>query len=222
MTFSVLALDSRDGAVGCAAMTGNLAVGAWVLRAAAGVGAVATQGFSVSSLWGDEALARLAAGEAPQAIVDDLVQRDRGSALRQLSVLDASGRGAAWTGSENQDAKGHLVGEGFVLAGNWLANDEVLAGMEQKLHDARSHYANSLARHLLSVLEAGFKAGGDARGALSAALRVVAAGQPPMDLRVDHDAAPLKRLCQLHAMTKSTPYSDWLESLPTLEDPQRS
>ena len=65
MTFSVLALDRATGAVGGAAATGNLAVGAWVLRAAARAGAVATQGFSVSSLWGDEGLASLARARAP-------------------------------------------------------------------------------------------------------------------------------------------------------------
>ena len=51
MTFSVLALDRATGAIGGAAATGNLAVGAWVLHAAAGVGAVATQGLSVSTPW---------------------------------------------------------------------------------------------------------------------------------------------------------------------------
>ena len=66
MTFSVLALDRATGAIGGAAATGNLAVGAWVLHAAAGVGAVATQGLSVSSPWGDEGLARLGRGESPR------------------------------------------------------------------------------------------------------------------------------------------------------------
>ncbi len=219
MTFSVLALDSRDGAIGCAAMTGNLAVGAWVLRAAAGVGAVATQGLSVSPLWGDEALAGLAAGERPLAIVARLVERDRGSALRQLSVLDTQGEGAAWTGERNEDVKGHRIGEGYVVAGNWLADRAVLDGMQRRLDGPREQ---PFSQSLLSVLEAGYEAGGDARGALSAALRVVAEDRPPMDLRVDHDSAPLVRLSALHDMATSPPYRDWLTSLPTLKDPYRS
>jgi len=99
MTFAILALDERTGQIGCAAATGNLAVGAWVLRSAPKAGAVATLGYSVSSLWGDEALSRLKDGEPADEIVSSLTGEDAGRDHRQLAVLDKDGRSAAWTGA---------------------------------------------------------------------------------------------------------------------------
>ena len=101
MTFSILARDPESGEMGYAAATGNLAVGAWVLRANPAAGLVATQGYSVSSLWGDEGLNALAAGESAPDIVTRLVQGDAGADYRQLLVLDMMGTGGAWTGSAN-------------------------------------------------------------------------------------------------------------------------
>lgn len=217
MTFSVLALDRRTGAIGCAAATGNLAVGGWVLRAAAGTGAVATQGFSVSSLWGDDALARLARGEAAEKVVSDVTDPDTGRQHRQLTVLDAKGGVGAWTGTENTDAKGHILGAGFVIAGNWLSNTGVLEDMEQAL----GHAGQNLGHRLLAALEAGVAAGSDARGTFSAAIRVVRPDQPPLDLRVDYDDNPVARLQVLHDMAESPEYNEWTRHLPTPDHPHR-
>ena len=220
MTFSVLALDRATGAVGGAAATGNLAVGAWVLRAAARAGAVATQGFSVSSLWGDEGLASLARGESPGDVVSRLTHPDPGREYRQLAVMDAEGRSAAWTGSHNRDRKGHVAATGCVFAGNWLSNDTVLPEMERAYRDATA--ANGeLGRRLLAALDAAVEAGGDARGTFSAAIRIVHPGRSPLDLRVDHDADPLARLHALYDMATRPPYSEWARRVPTLDDPYR-
>jgi uncharacterized Ntn-hydrolase superfamily protein len=220
MTFSVLAMDRVTGAMGAAAATGNLAVGAWVLRAAAGVGAVATQGERVSALWGDTALARLAAGEDPEAIVAALAGVDPGREARQLAVLDARGRGAAFTGSDNRDRKGHTVGVGLVVAGNCLAGDEILPAMAAAL-DIEPDTGGELATRLLRALEAAARAGGDARGLQSAALQVVARDRPPLDLRIDHAEAPIEALGRLLALASRPDYRAWTATLPTLDDPFR-
>ena len=219
MTFAILGLDEATGRIGCAAATGNLAVGGWVLRAAADAGAVATLGYSVSSLWGDEALSRLKDGQPADAIVSALTGEDTGRDRRQLAVLDRDGRSAAWTGEGNTDDKGHLSGEGFIVVGNWLAGPGVLHGMKRAFDDADRSGSRGFGHRLLSTLEAGAAGGGDSRGMLSAAMRIVASDRPPLDLRVDHDESPIERLRSIYELATNPPYSDWTRDLPTLDDP---
>ncbi len=218
MTFSVLALDRASGAMGCAAATGNLAVGGWVPRADARGGVVATQGYSVSHLWGDEALARLIAGEAAQDIVTDLTKADAGRDWRQLGVLDRAGRAAVWTGADNMDAKGHRLIEGGLVLGNWLSGEAVLDAMAEAYAVPQER---SFGHRLLAVLDAGAAAGSDARGTVSAALRIVAEDRAPLDLRVDEHEDPIARLIALYDKATHAPYSDWARGVPTLADPER-
>lgn len=218
MTFSILAVDSETGAVGAAAATGNLAVGAWVIRAAADGGAVATQGMSTSSLWGDDALDRLRTGQAPDAIVADLTGADAGRDHRQLSVIDLEGRGAAWTGASNQDFKMHVVRDGLVLAGNWLATDEVLPAAEAGFTASKG----PLADRLMAALRAGASSGGDARGLMSAAIRIVSRTEPPLDFRVDLSDDPLAALATIIGRSRSPDYTGWLHRVPVLDAPSRT
>lgn len=221
MTFSLLALDRATGGIGCAAATGNLAVGAWVLRAAAGAGAVATQGMSASPLWGDAALARLVRGERAADIVAALTEADSGRDHRQLAVLDAQGNAAAWTGSRNEDEKGQIVAPDHVIAGNWLSAETVLTEMDRSYRDSATAAGVDFGERLLRALEAAVAAGSDSRGTLSAAIRIVRSDRAPLDLRVDYDKDPLSRLRALYEMATSPPYSDWAQQVPTLEDPCR-
>ena len=219
MTFAILALDERTGRIGCAAATGNLAVGAWVLRAAPKAGAAATLGYSVSSLWGDEALTRLRDGEAAREIVRALTGEDTGRDHRQLAVLDRDGRSAAWTGARNTDSKGHLTGDAFIVVGNWLSSLDVLEAMKRAFEDGGRAHGRTFGYRLLSTIEAGAAAGSDSRGTLSAAIRIVAADKPPLDLRVDYDEQPIAKLKALYDLATNPPYSDWTRDLPTLDDP---
>jgi uncharacterized Ntn-hydrolase superfamily protein len=219
MTYSVLGLDRASSTIGCAAATGNLAVGGWVLRASARVGAVATQGYAVSPLWGDGALALLASGKCADEALAALTEPDAGRDFRQMTILDAKGGAAAWTGTDNPDVKGHIVGTDMVVAGNWLANDSVLGAL-QAGYEAGDQDMD-FGRRLLASLEAGRAAGGDHRGTMSAAIRIVRPDRPPIDLRVDLDEAPLERLRALYEMAIQPPYSDWAKSVPTLDDPYR-
>jgi uncharacterized Ntn-hydrolase superfamily protein len=219
MTFAMLALDERTGQIGCAAATGNLAVGAWVLRAAPKAGAVATLGYSVSSLWGDEALSRLKDGESADEIVSSLTGEDTGRDHRQLAVLDRNGRSAAWTGARNTDSKGHISGLTSIVVGNWLTSLDVLEAMKRTFEDGRQTHCQPFGHRLLLTIEAGAAAGSDSRGTLSAAIRIVAADKPPLDLRVDYDEQPIAKLRALYELATNPPYSDWTKDLPTLDDP---
>ncbi|WP_420347697.1 DUF1028 domain-containing protein [Pelagibius sp.] len=220
MTFSILARDEESGAIGCAAATGNLAVGAWVLRASAKAGAVATQGFSVSPLWGDDALIHLGKGASARDTVERLTAADSGRDRRQLSVLDCSGGVAAWTGSANTDHKGQIEGRGYVIAGNWLASEAVLGEMEAAFQSSAEKRAD-FGRRLLDTLAAGVAAGSDSRGTLSAAIKIVHPQRAPLDLRVDYDQDPLERLNTIYDLATTEPYASWINVVPTLEDPHR-
>ncbi|MGI9436317.1 MAG: DUF1028 domain-containing protein [Geminicoccaceae bacterium] len=221
MTFAVLALDKRTGWIGGAAATGNLAVGAWVLRAAPNAGAVATLGYSVSSLWGDEALSRLKDGEPAETIVSALTDQDTGRDHRQLAVLDKEGRSAAWTGARNTDNKGHLAGETFIVVGNWLSSLDVLHAMKRAFEDQSQEDGEAFGHRLLSTIAGGAAAGSDSRGTLSAAVRIVGSDRPPLDLRVDLDEQPIAKLKALYDLATNPPYSDWARGLPTIDKPFR-
>ena len=64
--------------------------------------------------------------------------------------------------------------------------------------------------------------GATAGGSLSAALLVLGDDIPPLSLRVDLAKKPLKRLRKLYRRSQSAPYADWLEVVPTRDDPERS
>lgn len=221
VTFSILAMDQASGMIGGAAATGNLAVGGWVLRAASNGGAVATQGYSVSPLWGDDALSLLKEGVPAQEVVDRVTSADPGRDYRQIAVLDRTGGVAAWTGQSNNDAKDHILGDGYVVAGNWLTNRVLLERMAETFTSADAVIPTDFGRRLIDVLRAGTVAGGDARGIMSAAVRIVHPQRPPIDLRVDLDDDPLKRLRAIYDMAMSEPYLGWTQGVPTEEDPYR-
>lgn len=220
MTFSILALDRASGAIGCAAATGNLAVGGWVLRASAHAGAAATQGYSVSSLWGDDALTLMADGNSAIETVAKLTDADTGRDFRQLAVLDRQGGTAAWTGSKNQDVKGEISGDGYIVTGNWLSHGSVLTEMAGA-YERGDNEEPDFGQRLLNSLQAAMNAGSDSRGTLSAAIRIVHCNRPPLDLRVDFDPEPLERLRTLYRMATTEPYTRWIADVPTLEDPYR-
>ncbi len=215
MTFSLLARDPESGAFGGAAATGNLCVGAWVLRARAGVGISASQGHFPSTLWGEDVLTELAKGIAPQQAVQTIVSADPGRASRQLLVLDNEGTGAAFSGQDNIPAMSELVQPGVCAGGNMLSKPDVIAATVEGYVSSNA----SFARRLLAGLFAGAKGGGDARGLMSAALLIVAPDSPPIDLRVDFADAPLRSLEDLVIRTEAEDYEAWRRALPTRASP---
>src|SRR3978361_924846 len=120
MTWSIIARDPATGQFGIAVATKFFAVGAPVPHIAAGIGGVDTQAL-VNPYYGIDGLALLREGREPGAIVETLIAADSGRESRQLHVMDAKGRIAAFTGNECVDWCGHVQGDGFSIAGNLLA-----------------------------------------------------------------------------------------------------
>jgi uncharacterized Ntn-hydrolase superfamily protein len=202
-TFSIVAADPATGQIGVAVQSKFPAVGAVVPAARAGVGGVATQALA-NVAWREEALRLLADGLAPDEVVKRLVAADPQAEDRQLGVVDAKGRAAAFTGKRCFDHASHVVGEGYTVQGNILVGRATLEAMARAYESARAA-GKPLAERLLSALEAGQAAGGDRRGMESAALLVVkpgggyiGSGDVWIDLRVDDHPRPIAELRRLY------------------------
>ena len=193
MTASILARDAHTGDLGVAVFTAYPSVGMRVPFAEPGVGVVATQG-SANRSFGPLALRRLRDGASAAEVVEQLIGADPARATRQLALLSANGDMAGFTGEQCVPYVGAITGESCRCQANMMAVEGVPEAMCAAFAAAEGH----LSRRLLSALEAGQAAGGDARGRMSTALRVVrATGEPwevSVDLRVDHHADPLPEL----------------------------
>ena len=168
MTWSIIARDPATGQFGIAVATKFFAVGAHVPHIAARLGGVATQAL-VNPYYGIDGVKLLREGREPRDIVATLTAADEGRESRQLHVMDAKGRIAAFTGRECVDWCGHVEGDGFSIAGNMLTGAAVLDDT------AQAYAANPslpFAQRLITAMKAGEAAGGDKRGKQSAALLI--------------------------------------------------
>jgi uncharacterized Ntn-hydrolase superfamily protein len=200
MTYSIVALDPATGALGVAVQTRWLAVGAAVPWVEPGIGAVATQSF-VEIAYGPRLLARLRSGEAPaNALVAELAT-DPEADVRQVGLVDASGRAAAHTGARCVAEASHLVRDNLSCQANMMERATVPPAMAGA-YAAAAETGADLADRLMAALRAAEAEGGDIRGRQSAALVISGApGDPPwqrrFDLRVDDHATPLDELARL-------------------------
>lgn len=205
-TFSIVACD-ESRACGAAVATNNLAVGASVVHAQAGVGAIATQ-FETNPGYGPKGLALLAQGQSADATLKALLAGDgnfdgQDISYRQVGVVRLNAQGAAYTGAQALASgwSGTLTGKGYSIQGNGLAGEIVLTAMR----DAFLATKGPLAERLLAAIKAGEAAGGQSNGRLSAALlvRTPEGGWQDIDLRVDGAAAPIPELERLFGMRRA-------------------
>lgn len=201
LTFSIVARDPHTRALGVAVATGVPAVGSVVPHVQLNVGAIATQA-QTDPRYGTEGLVHLKKGVPPQNALETMLKKDADREKRQVIIIDAQGRKAAFTGNETEDWKGHHIGKDYVVAGNMLSSIRVIEAMSH----AFEKHTESLAERLLEALEEGQKAGGDNRGHMSAALKVVdkawmSGFRPVLDLRVDAHMEPVKELRRVYAVS---------------------
>jgi len=203
-TYSIVARDPDTGEVGVAVQSHWFSVGAMVPWAEAGVGAVATQSF-VDPRYGPLGLELMRLGRSAPETLRALVGSDPDSAVRQLGMIDAEGRVAAFTGSKDIPAAGHLVGRGYAVQANLMEKPTVWPAMARAYETAKG----DLAERLLQALEAAQREGGDIRGKQSAAIIVVRAqstGRPwadrVIDLRVDDHPEPIRELRRLVTLAR--------------------
>lgn len=215
MTYSIVARDRATGHLGVAVASRFFAVGHAVPFLRGRVGAVATQAF-VNPTYGPDGLRLMAAGAPPAAAIDILTGRDDGHRNRQVHMIDASGRGAAFTGADCVDWCGHVLGDGVSVAGNMLEGPAVIADTLAAYTAAQD---KPLAERLLIAMQAGEDAGGDKRGRQSACL-VIYRDQDYawLDIRADDHADPLTELRRLYAVAQER-FLHVAETMPTRENP---
>jgi uncharacterized Ntn-hydrolase superfamily protein len=197
-TYSIVACDPQARECGVAVQTNNLAVGASVPYAKAGVGAVASQ-FETNPMYGPRGLALLAEGRSPSDVMKQLLREDgnfdgEGIEARQVGIVSMDGRTEAYTGAEAAASAwaGARSEKGYSIQGNGLAGPQVVEAMERAFKTT----SGALAVRLMAALVAGDAAGGQKTGRESAALLVrTPQGFPrDIDLRVDHAMDPVGEL----------------------------
>ncbi|MFR9722184.1 DUF1028 domain-containing protein [Streptomyces sp. MS19] len=191
MTFSLIGHDPAGGLTGVAVASCVLAIGARAPVARSGVGVAVGQAAS-DFRHPRAALDLLERGASPDEAVAAL-RALPDAAVRQLAVVDTTGRTAAWTGGECADSAADMAVEHATAQGNTLAGPDIVPAL---VRGWRAAAGLPLPERLLAALRAGDEAGGDRRGRQSAALLVVGDDEP-VDLRVDDSRAPLADLARL-------------------------
>ncbi|OLC47111.1 MAG: hypothetical protein AUH43_12455 [Acidobacteria bacterium 13_1_40CM_65_14] len=197
-TFSIIGRDPSTGQLGMAVHSKTIAVGSRTRGGKGGVAVFAHQSAS-NPMYSAIGIELLEAGMTPQQALDMMLRSDEGRNSRQVAILDAQGRTAAWTSPTITDWKGHTCGVNYCAQGNTLTGPEVVEAMARSFESSSSSGA-PLAERLLDALEAGQAQGGDRRGVQSASLMILKPlaiqnfGDRELDLRVDEHRTPFAEL----------------------------
>ena len=194
-TFSIVAHDPAVGAFGVAVATARPAVGALVPFVSLH-GGIATQA-RVSTEIGRRGIALLEQGVPVGVAIRALLEGDPDREIRQVHGVDVTG-GFCHTGVSCVPWCGHHDGGDFTVAGNMLADPQVVEAVVEVYQRARKE-GRELSEGILLALEAGQAAGGDKRGKQSAAL-LVASREPRgyHNLRVDDHPDPVAELRRVY------------------------
>ncbi len=198
-TFSIVARDPAQDAVGVAVHSKFVSVGSVVPFGSADAGAVATQSFANVD-YGPDGLQLLREGHTAAETVEALTADDPEAEQRQVGVVGQDGSVAAFTGEECFEYAGDIQGEQYTVQGNILENAETLAAMADAFESERDA-GGGLPEGLLAALHAGNETGGDSRGEQGAAMYVVkpeggydGRGDRWIDVRVDDHEEPIAEL----------------------------
>lgn len=215
MTFSIVAHCPRTGMLGVAVATAVPAVGSMCPYVETGVGAVSTQSW-VNPYLAIDALELMAQGKSAPEALKIVMAADAGREGRQVGMIDAQGRSAAWSGKNCTDWFGQIVEPHFAVQGNMLVSAPTIEEMAKAF---RASEKLDLAERLMLAMEAGDAAGGDKRGRQSASLKVHHVEDYALiDLRVDEHADPVTELRRVLEIAKLQ-LLPFVEGMPTRQDP---
>ena len=200
MTLSLVGCCARTGMLGAIVMSSSPAVAARCAWARARVGAACSQNITDPSL-GAAMLDRIAAGAAAADALTAVTAATAAADYRQLTVVDAFGRAAAFSGAHTLGRYADVTGADCAAAGNLLADAAAPAAMAAAF---AADPAADLGDRLMAALAAGRDAGGEEGAVHSAGMLVVdAVAWPVTDLRVDFtEADPVAELAALWDMWK--------------------
>jgi uncharacterized Ntn-hydrolase superfamily protein len=204
-TYSIVARDGETGELGAAVQSHWFSVGANVIWAEPGIGAVATQSF-IEPSYGPLGLQLMRSGKTAEQALTSLLAADAHENVRQVGMVDANGSVANHTGDKAIIEFCNLTGDGFAVQANLMWKPTVCSAM----FDAFENAGGDLAERMLVALEAAQGEGGDVRGKQSVALLVVSGdiSQPAwggriFDLRIEDHAEPLAEMRRLLTMARA-------------------
>jgi uncharacterized Ntn-hydrolase superfamily protein len=204
-TFSLVARDPDTGQIAVGGGTYWFAYAIAVPFIEAGVGAVATQA-TTNSAFGPKGLALLKSGLEPKLVVEQLLAEDSAQAERQLLVINNQGLAAGHTGASAIKFARHICEENLAVAGNMMANAEIVPGMVNFWHSSDLPFAE----RIIKTLQHAQSLGGDVRGKRSAGLLVAKAegtgafwNDIIYNLRIDDAEEPFQELERLHKLASA-------------------
>ena len=165
-TFSIVARDPEQDAVGVAVQSKFVSVGSVVPFVSADAGAIATQSFA-NVAYGPDGLGLLRGGKSADEVVMELTGADPDFESRQLGVVEApvaarrrtkshnvAGQEdsiAAFTGADCFDYAGDIGGDHYTVQGNILENRDTLEAMAKTFEETDG----GLPERLIAALHAG-------------------------------------------------------------------
>lgn len=215
MTYSIVAHCPRTGMLGVAVATAVPAVGSMCPYVKTGVGAVSTQSW-VNPYLAIDALRMMEEGKTGPEALEAVMAADEGREVRQIGVIDARGRSAAWSGKDCTDWFGQIVEPNFAVQGNMLVSAPTIGNMASSF---RASELLDLAERLMLAMEAGEAAGGDKRGRQSASLKVHHVEEYALfDLRVDEHPYPVAELRRVYEIARLQ-LLPFVQGMPTRNGP---
>ena len=199
MTFSLVAKCEETGMFGTAVTSSSPAVAARCSYTRSGVGAVSSQNITDPSL-GNFALDLLEEGLTAKEAIAKITKEKKNLEFRQILIIDRSGQIAIHSGNNSLGIFSDSFGKNVLSAGNLLANKNVTKAVVEKFEKTQGN----LGDRLVSALQGGLDAGGEAGPIHSAGMQISdKVSWPIVDLRCDwSDDCPVKKLSQLWKIYK--------------------
>lgn len=181
MTFSLVARCEHTGMFGVAISSSSPAVAARCSYARAGVGAVASQNVTDPTL-GPKTLDLMQNGMSASEAISELKRNASHIEFRQVLAIDVYGQKAIHSGPKSLGIWTQASGRDVASGGNLLANANVPQAIVEGFEAGEGHIGD----RLLSALQTGLDAGGEAGPVHSAGILIVdKVPWPIVDLRCD-------------------------------------
>lgn len=181
MTFSLVARCAETGMFGMAISSSSPAVAARCAFARAGIGAVASQNVTDPRL-GPRVLDLMQGGMSAADAITEIQAKGTHMAYRQVLAVDTAGGTAVHSGPNSLGIWTQAQGVDVASGGNLLANDAVPGSIVEGFQTSSGH----LGDRLITALQAGLAAGGEAGPVHSAGMILVdKMPWPVADLRCD-------------------------------------
>src|SRR6185436_5307110 len=159
-------------------------------------------------MYGKIGIQMLEMGFTPEQALAYMLKTDDQRENRQVAIIDAQGRTAAFTGANTSEWHGHKCGVNYCAQANTMTGPEVIDAVSRTFETS----TGPLAERLLAALDAGQAQGGDKRGKQEAYLIVVRQGASSggwsdkvVEIRVDDHPTPLVEARRILNKVRSGP-----------------